>query len=197
MKHRRSIQVSALLLALIVATTAGAPAARAAASSPYGVNVHAPQGSELAAQLDRVKATGAGWVRVDFIWAVVQPARGIWDWRSYDAINQAAQKRGLQIYATLAYTPAWATDGPELSGVPREAGDWAQFCFQAAKRYKKTIRTWGLWNEPNLPRFWAGSRQEYEDVILRPGADAIHAANRSARTAGPELAHLTTGSADW
>jgi Cellulase (glycosyl hydrolase family 5) len=186
-----------LLLLLVLSFGAGSLPAHAAADSPYGINIHAPQGAELVAQLDQARAAGIGWVRIDFIWAAVQPARNTWDWRVYDAIAAAARKRKIQVYATLAYTPAWATDGPEITGVPRDPNDWAAFCSQAAKRYKSTIRTWGLWNEPNLPRFWSGSRQEYLDVILKPGADAIHAANRTARVAGPDLAHLTTGSADW
>jgi polysaccharide biosynthesis protein PslG len=194
MKHRWPSLVSALLLALVVP---GAPAARAAAASPYGINIHAPQGAALNAQLNRVKAAGIGWVRIDFIWAVVQPRAGTWDWHLYDAIAKAANAKGIKVYATLAYTPAWATDGPELTGVPRNPEDWVTFCYQAAKRYRKTITTWGLWNEPNLPQFWAGSREEYVDVVLRPGALAIHAANPAAKVGGPDLAHVTAGDADW
>ena len=189
---------SALAFGMLAIAALAAPRAASADDlSPYGINVHAPAGAQLNSQLDRVERAGIGWVRIDFIWAVVQPERNTWDWRIYDAIAAAARKRKIQVYATLAYTPAWATDGPEITGVPRDPKDWAAFCSQAAKRYKSTIRTWGLWNEPNLPRFWSGSREEYVDVILKPGADAIHAANRAARVAGPDLAHLTTGSADW
>jgi hypothetical protein len=192
MKSRSPLPLLALLLTL---AAAGSPAARA--DSPYGVNIHVPQGAELAAQLDQVKAAGIGWVRIDFIWAVVQPQRGTWDWRVYDAIANAAAARGLQVYATLAYTPAWATDGPELTGVPRNPGDWATFCFRASRRYRSKIHYWGMWNEPNLPRFWSGSREDYVDFILRPGADSIHAGSAAAKVGGPDLAHLTTGDSDW
>jgi len=168
-----------------------------AAASPFGINVHAPQGAELAAQLDRVQAAGIGWIRIDFIWAAVEPARGKYDWRTYDAIAAAANARGLQVFATLAYTPGWATDGPAITGVPRNPDDWRRICFRAAKRYRGKIRYWGLWNEPNLPRFWSGSRQEYVDIILKIGADAIHTGNPAAQVGGPELAHLTAGDADW
>jgi hypothetical protein len=176
-----------------------APAARAGAavSSPFGVNIHAPQGAELAADLDRVKAAGIGWVRIDFIWAVVEPSRGAYSWRDYDAIAAAARARGLQIYATLAYTPAWATDGPELTGVPRDPDDWRRICQRAAHRYRGKITYWGLWNEPNLSQFWAGSRDQYIDVILKTGAAAIHAGNPAAKVGGPDLAHLVSGNADW
>jgi hypothetical protein len=168
-----------------------------AAASPFGINVHAPQGAALAAQLDSVQAAGIGWIRIDFIWAAVEPVRGKYQWRAYDAIAAAAKARGLQVFATIAYTPAWATDGPAITGVPRNPDDWRRICFRAAKRYRNKIRYWGLWNEPNLPRFWSGSRQQYVDVILKVGADAIHTGNPAAQVGGPELAHLTAGNADW
>src|ERR1700712_2448794 len=173
--------------------------ARGAAADPgsFGVNIHAPQGPELAAELDRVKAAGLGWVRIDFIWAVVEPRKGAYNWHPYDALAAAARARGLQIYATIAYTPAWATDGPELTGVPRNPDDWRRICQRAAMRYRGKITYWGLWNEPNLKQFWAGSRDQYIDVILKTGADAIHAGNRAARVSGPTLSHLVSGDADW
>ncbi|HKI05980.1 MAG TPA: beta-galactosidase [Thermoanaerobaculia bacterium] len=183
-----------LLVAVLLAAARGASAAEA---SPFGINVHAPQGAELAAQLDKVRAAGIGWVRIDFIWAWVEPVRGKYDWRAYDAIANAAAARGLKVFATIAYTPAWATDGPAITGVPRNPDDWRRFCFRAAKRYRRTIQHWGMWNEPNLPRFWSGSRQQYVDVILKTGADAIHTGNPAAKVGGPDLAHLTTGDSDW
>lgn len=185
-------------LVLLVLLLPGARAATAASpASPYGVNIHAPQGPELASQLDQVRAAGLGWVRIDFIWAAVEPRKGRYDWRVYDAIAAAAKARGLQVFATLAYTPAWATDGPELTGVPRNPDDWRRICFRAAKRYRGKITYWGLWNEPNLKQFWSGSRDQYIDVILKVGADAIHTGNPAAQVGGPELAHLTSNGAVW
>lgn len=182
-----------VLMLLLLAT----PAAWSASPSAFGINVHVPQGDDLASQLDRASAAGIGWVRIDFIWAAVEPARGKYDWRIYDALAAAAKARGLQVFATIAYTPAWATDGPALTGVPRNPDDWRRICFRAAKRYRGRIHHWGLWNEPNLPRFWSGSRQQYIDVILEVGADAIRSGNPAAQVGGPDLAHLTAGDADW
>jgi hypothetical protein len=183
-----------VFLLLLLLPMAGATAADSAA---FGVNIHAPRGAELAAELDRVKAAGLGWVRIDFIWAAVETRKGRYDWRGYDEIAAAAKARGLQVYATLAYTPAWATDGPEITGVPRNADDWRRFCFRAAKRYRGKNNAWGLWNEPNLQRFWSGSRSQYIDVILKTGADAIRSGTPAARVGGPDLAHLVSNGAVW
>lgn len=193
MQHR--MKLLSLLLVLLVSGARSATAADVA--SPFGVNVHVPQGSEMNAAFDRLKAAGIGWVRIDFIWALAEPVRGRYDWRTYDALAAAANARGLKVFASVAYTPAWATDGPAITGVPRNPDDWRRFCFRASKRYRGKIQYWGLWNEPNLPRFWSGSRQQYIDVIVKTGADAIHSGNPAAKVGGPDLAHLTAGDADW
>jgi hypothetical protein len=163
-----------------------------AAASPYGVNIHAPQGQQLGFILDRVHAAGIGWVRIDFVWANVETSPGVFDWSVYDALANAAMARGIGIYATLAYTPAWATHGPATTGVPDDPARWADFCARAAQRYAFSIQHWGLWNEPNLSRFWSGTRQQYIDDILVPGANAIHGANAAAKVGGPELAHVSS-----
>src|SRR3954452_3471513 len=91
MTHRLKICILLLLLLLPGerAATAGTPA------SPYGVNVHAPQGPELASPLDKVQAAAFAWVRIDFIWAAVENRKGRYDWHVYDAIAAAAKARGI------------------------------------------------------------------------------------------------------
>lgn len=164
-------------------------------SSPYGINVHAPQGSDLAAQLDEVQACGIGWIRVDFVWSWIEPSQDTFSWGIYDAIVAAADARGLHIFATMSNTPAWATGGSQGIGVPSNAADFYDVCFRAAQRYAGSIKYWGMWNEPNLSQFWAGTRSQYIDLILKNGADAVHAAGTGLKACGPELAHLS--SSNW
>ena len=194
---RRLVRSLALGSFAVAAVASLASSRRAAADelSPYGINVHAPAGAQLTAQLDRVERAGIGWIRIDFIWAAVQPQRGVYDWRLYDALVAAAERRGLSILAIIAYTPQWATDGAEINGVPRDVADWTAFCTKAAMRYRGRIAVWEIWNEPNLTKFWAGTRQQWWQQVLIPGADAIHAADPQAKVAGPALAHV--GSRDW
>jgi hypothetical protein len=166
-----------------------------AGDSPFGVNAHAPGGAALQLEFDRVAEAGIGWVRIDFVWALIETSPDHFDWSAYDAIVAAAEARGLSVLGILAYTPGWATDGEPLSGPPRSVADWEDFCFRAAKRYRGRVRDWELWNEPNQKSFWGGTRQQYIDWILIPGADAVHAADSGARAGGPALAHLE--SARW
>jgi hypothetical protein len=182
-------------LALTVLTLLLSSAARGDEASPFGVNAHAPAGADLALGFDRVAAAGIGWVRIDFVWALIETSQNHFDWSVYDDIVGAAELRGLSVLGILAYTPAWATDGPSLSGVPRSVADWEDFCFRAALRYRGRVRHWEVWNEPNQPHFFAGTRAQYLEWILKPAADAIRAADNDAQVGGPALAHLE--SAEW
>lgn len=167
------------------------------AASPFGINLHAPAGEHLRFLLDQAVAAGTGWVRIDLVWAAVEPEPGVESWRVYDDLVAEARARDLEVLAILAYTPAWATDGPALSGVPRRVSDWSDFCYRAASRYRDGITHWEIWNEPNLTRFWAGSRTAYIDRILVPAARAIRAAHPDARVGGPALAHHVADGRDW
>ncbi len=179
--------VSALAAAVLVA-------AGLATASPFGLNVHLGPPDAL----DRVAGDGVEWVRVDFIWALVAPSPDELDWSLYDEVVERIRQRGFRIYATIAGTPEWATDGEPIIGVPRDPDLWAELCYRAAARYRGRVDAWGFWNEPNLERFWEGSRRQYIDEILRPGLAAVALADPDALRVGPDLAHLSNGHwDDW
>ena len=149
------------------------------------------------ALLDRISDAGIGWVRLDFDWWRFEPAKGSFDWTVHDEVVTQARARGLNIFASIGYTPAWATDAEVRTGVPRNVNDWTSAVSAAVRRYKDDIQHWGIWNEPNTTAFWKGNRQEFIDVIVKPGADAIRAWNPNAKVLGPELAHFFSTGRTW
>ena len=151
---------------------------------PYGINVHLPS----SALLDRVAAAGIAWIRVDFNWFMMEPARGVYDWTTTDAVVSDARARGLNIYATLAYSPAWANGGQTPNSPPVDPHDWYTFVHTTVCRYRGSVQHWGMWNEPNFEHFFSGSPQQYIDIILRVGFQAVRDADPSAYVLGPELA---------
>lgn len=191
---RQAVVLWAVLVLALAAAGAGAVPAVAQTVNPYGMNIHAPTGSDLATIMGRLQAAGIGWARIDMVWSSIETAPGVYDWSVYDALTASAKAHGVQLLAILEDTPAWATSGPATTGVP-DGTAWVNFCTQAATRYAGSIQYWEMWNEPNLAQFWAGSMQQYIDQLLVLGANAIHAANPSAKVGGPALAHLD--SADW
>ena len=159
-----------------------------------GIDIHVDSDGN---KLDLIAASGMGWVRVDFDWWAFEPAKGSFNWSVHDEVVTQARARGLNIFASIGYTPAWATDGDIRTGVPRNVSDWTSAVTAAVNRYGNDILHWGIWNEPNATSFWTGSRQDFIDVIFNPGADAIHAANPNAKVLGPELAHFVSTGRTW
>jgi hypothetical protein len=149
---------------------------------PYGINAHLPS----AALLDWVAAAGIAWIRVDFNWVTMEPARGVYDWTLTDPVVAEARARGLNIYATLAYSPAWANGGQAPNTPPRNSDDWYNFVHETVSRYREQVQHWGMWNEPNFKEFWSGSLTQYLQMILEVGARAVRDAH-GGLVLGPEL----------
>ncbi len=171
----------------LLAAVLAAAAVSSAAASPFGINGHTPND----AVADRIAEAGIGWVRIDFLWSVVEPERDIYEWAFYDRLVDRLEARGLRILANFHDTPSWATGGPSFSGVPNDPGEVRELLYLASTRYRGRIHAWGLWNEPNLVRFWAGTRQEYIDTILLPGIEALEAGDPGALVTAPDTAHLS------
>lgn len=155
-------------------------------SSPYGINSHVPNNQVL----DLIAQAGIKWIRVDFNWFQLEPAKDSYNWGFMDSVVNNARARGLEIFATLAYTPSWASGTSNVADPPRDINDWYDFVYDTVNRYKSKIKYWGMWNEPNLKDFFTGNGWQYREWILKTGAQAAKAADPSCLVLGPELAHL-------
>ena len=160
-------------------------------SSPYGINSHIPD----SATLNMIQQAGIGWIRIDMNWFQMEPGQDQYNYGFMDNVVNGARARGLEIFATLAYSPAWANGTGNIADPPLDTNDWYDFVYDTVNRYKNSIKHWGMWNEPNLDGFFSGSAWQYREWILKPGADAVKAADPSGLVLGPELAHLS--SSDW
>jgi hypothetical protein len=156
--------------------------------------------ADLAADFDAIAATGAKWVRFDFYWSNVQPAsRDRFDWTAIDRAVNAARSRGLNVLGMLAYTPTWARPANTTDHhPPTNPDDFANFAGAAARRYAPLgVRSWEIWNEPNVGNFWSPKPNvvAYTDLLKRSYA-AITAADPGATvlTGGTAPAG---GTLDW
>ncbi|MHB8873712.1 MAG: GH39 family glycosyl hydrolase [Myxococcaceae bacterium] len=166
------------------------------------MNGHLPSPADSAS----IAALGGTAVRMDFNWFDFQPTSGAPQFGYLDPIVQAARNNGLQIYATVAYTPQWASplagcDNNSsnealkcLNKIPANQADWTNAVTAVVTRYKGQVYCWGIWNEPNLRTFFDGSLNDFVNQIFLPAAAAIRAADPTAKICGPELAGLTASS---
>lgn len=193
---RVKILVSGLGLVLLSLSLRPEPARGFTEQCRYGVNAH--QSSNNA--LDLAAAAGIGWVRFDMNWFQFEPSQGSYGWGEADRFMNHAASLGLHVFVTVAYTPSWAAqpcndaDPNELNwcrnALPTVANAWIDFLTAALGRYQSTVKHWGMWNEPNLSSFFRGTRDEYVNQILIPGANTVHSLCSDCYVLGPELANL-------
>gem|GEM_PF-3153816 len=169
----------------------------AAPSNQIGMNVHHPKPDVLDAAVD----LGVDWIRIDFTWGDIQKASTQPpDFAFFDTIVDGALQRGLKVFATVGYVPAWASeadnDGNIYNNAPKQ-GLYGAFCKAAAQHFLGRIEHWGLWNEPNLSQFYEGSRQLWLARIVVEGLKGIRAGCASCKVMGPELASAKGDYHEW
>jgi hypothetical protein len=168
-------------------------AALAISTLPYGVNVHLAQNNTLA----KVKAAGIAWIRIDVDWNLIENSKGHYNYSEVDRVVKYANAVGLSIYASIAYTPGWANGKKGINYPATKVSDWKNFVARTVNRYKNQIKYWGIWNEPNLPVFFALGKDKYVQQVLLPAAQTIRGTDPTAFIVGPELAHLTSPGIEW
>ena len=168
-------------------------------------------------EYDRVRAAGAGSVRVLIFWDQVAPASkpnswrpadpfdSHYDWTSYDSQVTLAANAGLTPFIEIYSAPKWAERcRRETRGICNPSpSDFAAFSLAAARRYSGNnpglprVRYWQPWNEPNLhlffqPQFRNGKKVSpilYRELLNRFAA-AVKSVHRSNLVIAGSLAPL-------
>lgn len=147
--------------------------------------------SELDTYMSAVAESGAGWVRFDIDWSIVEPARGRFDWSGTDRVISAADSHDLQILGLLTHTPRWArtadADIDDTHGMPADPGEFGRFAGDVAERYSGSIAHWEIWNEPNSTVFFTPRPD------VRAYADLLVAASDAIRNVDPAAVIVTGG----
>lgn len=117
--------------------------------------------------LDLTREAGAGWIREEIRWDVVQPGAGPFQWEAIDTVVDAATNKGLQILGILNYNNSAITH--QHSTDPPLPEPWKTYVSAVITRYKDRIHHWEVWNEPDVTRadgtFWLGTVQDYVDLL--------------------------------
>lgn len=180
MRHRSgSVEMTwsrRLTLAVLVLTTTvalvlhGSPAKSASASSVraneptvrFGISAPELLADSSAQQLTALQAMhgiGLRWVRVDASWASVQAGGpSSYDWSTLDRLVRNARMSGVDVDLIIDGTPAWARVSAASTSAwaqPSSPAAFATFAGRVASRYRERgVRTYEIWNEPNLQQFF-------------------------------------------
>jgi hypothetical protein len=153
-----------LPVALSAGTASSTTLRLAAARNDYGIAaggdlIWYPQ-DRLDEYFASLKALGVGWVRWDMDWSAIQPDNAAtYAWQGPDRVAATAAKYGISSLAIITIAPQWALDPSAGCSVdqhcpPLDPAAFAHFASEAATRYKGSISTWEIWNEPNLNALW-------------------------------------------
>lgn len=135
--------------------------------------------ARVAADMALARDVGAKALRFGLGWDGVEEAPDRLDFHAVDAIIDDARAAGLEPIPYIGFTPAWAARDPDAPhrSPPRDPSAYARFVEACTARYRGRVRSWELWNEPDLPDWWTGTAAEL--------AAMIREAARAARRADP------------
>nr|WP_257720754.1 cellulase family glycosylhydrolase [Mycobacterium sp. JS623] len=160
------------------------PTADAATTAPFGVASLATMiGGPPANYRDdaaAIRNLGASWVRVVVQWHKLEWNRGSYDWAAVDNAIQAASAHSLNILVLITGpAPLWAqAPGTEITAngnPPADPATFGNITRLIAERYKKSVRTWEIWNEPNVPEYFVPVNVPRYAALLRAAYSSIHA----------------------
>ena len=140
--------------------------------------------------LDEMKKMGANSIRVDFVWQhIEEDGDNQWKWENYDYLVQAAEARGLRIFALIGYQwpPNWFPDewytmhppDYDSGGIyhptrwrsdiinyerPEARAQYQEWFQNVCSRYKdsKAIVAWIIGNESGFLGLWSGLLDGYD-----------------------------------
>jgi hypothetical protein len=155
-----------------------------------------PRARQIAAEMRRL---GIRWVRITFDWWMDdREARPdfrdpAWlDSSSFERWVDAFQANGIEVLGTMLGTPRWASSAPDdvepRGGIP----GWARVmphdlsdrdvCIRTlAERVRGRVRSWEIWNEPDIELFWLSTPEDFVR-LTRATAAALHAVDPANRT---------------
>lgn len=174
----RTLILTGLLLPLAILS------APARADDDFGVNVEFYRAAHE--QAETMAAAGIHWVRIDLAWSASETEPGRYDFRIWDRFLDSFEPHGIRVLFVLDYGNNLYEDGfPPSTEVGRAA--FAAFAGASARHFRGRA-AWEIWNEPNLPQYWAGSPDPAAYVALaRAAAAEIRRGDPEAWILGPSL----------
>jgi hypothetical protein len=179
----------------------GGPPIRRAAN-PIGLKWDWPN---LDRYLPYVKELAGGTTFYEFEWCQVERQQGQRDWATVDRVVRSSQRLGYGLLLKIRVGSCWTTGGQRgeqrgdkrktISAMPEDLGAYQAFVRAVVERYRPLgVRRYAIENEVNARNFWAGTPQEYEQ-LLRLGARAVHDADPGALVLDSGIASPIYGTA--
>jgi hypothetical protein len=152
----------------------------------YGVAVNGVGGGDPAYWMGQVESLGLGWVKQQLRWAHFEDTPGEMDWSGFDAVVDAANKRGLKVMLSVVDAPEWSrsyTDQNTEGAPPDNLDLVADYVGRLVDRYQGRIHAIEVWNEQNLDREWDTA----EGVDAERYVEMLRLAYRAVKSRDPNI----------
>jgi hypothetical protein len=211
--QRLSLKVIAACAVVALACAAPALADPGDLAGIYSEELEPANSADPVAVAAAMADAHVGLVREPFSWARVETEPNRFDFSTYDAVMAAAASAGLQVLPVVMDPPAWRSTAPATGRLramypPSDMAGMAAFAGALARRYGPAgtfwsanprlvpapIRSWQIWNEPNIQAFWATGPDPAAYVrMLDAAGSAIRAADPTAEIVAGGLPYAGNG----
>jgi len=153
-----------------------------------------------------IAGTGARMLRQSFYWSLIEPQPGRYDFSLYDGYVAAAADANMTVLPILFDPPRFrsarpASDARRGTYPPANYSDFAVFAAALVRRYgpagafwrehpdlpQLPIRSWQIWNEPNIPAYWRSGPNPAEYAAM------LRTVAREIKTVDPGAKVVTAG----
>ncbi len=198
-----SLIAAAVLVGSVATARAEPPAALSVPDARFGI-------AEGYRNAGAMADLGAGWERLVFSWADLQPVVGDFGkLRSEQGLDgnrlRGELNRGVRVAGLIQFTPGWAAENggdggrsvPRNLFAPYNASDnyFGRFVYETVKQYsgRYGIHEWIIWNEPEFRESdagaggsytWKGSDEQFAQ-LMKVGYRAAHDADPNAVVSFP------------
>ena len=208
-RRRRAAALTAFALVALFAAGVVAPAASAGVAKGIAVVPSQAEGLDpvFVRSLTREigGSLGSDWVRLQAIWADLEPAQGAYSEQGFaalDALVASFRGAGVRVMLTVSSTPHWASDRTWWTRPPRGYAEghqpfypvseqalpaFSDFAEHLARRYAGKVRAVEVWNEPNLWMFLYPQRTASDPLY------GVHAYLRMLKAFHKGVARVRTG----
>lgn len=196
---RLALAAAVLVVALISPGSASAARGMELAIQDDNVFVHGIYYRRGKA-LDNAERMRATWIRANVNWDVAlgdaarrnrEPANIKYDFGRWDALVDAAAKRGINVQLGLTgMAPRWATTNWRIGPEEPEPYLYNHFVRAAARHFKGRVKRYSIWNEPNH-RGWLSplkTQAKQYRALYRVGYKGIKKVDPKAQVLFGELA---------
>jgi hypothetical protein len=140
----------------------------------------------MRADFELLKQHDVKLLRISFGWDAIEENKDEYNWLFWDEyVKMAVEEYQITLVPYICYTPQWISKGKTDTlffwNYPAEDFDqFGKFMKTLVTRYKKWIKTWELWNEPDISIYWQGSVEEFAE-FTKIGAKAVKEADPEAK----------------